>query len=413
MRQLMVLTLLISGLTACGGGVTEPLVDVCALGPAIAHAVAPAASAPVPGSLFRPALVAPSGIRAIGTAALHLVDAQRSDPWSPTAAKRELMVTLWYPAADTAGRLRTAYQTAAEFALSQRADGVPPGLLAAPLTHGFGLAPVDRAHGALPVVLYSPGGASSRALNTMVIEELAGRGYLVASIDHTFDAVAVEFPGGRVLTRSLPEVPPDLAAVVAVRAQDARFVLDALMLLQMGVNPDADGRVLPAGLHGALDLQRVGIFGSSLGGSTAMAVLLADARVKAGLSLDSQPYGPVVQAGLDKPFMMINAKASRELLPSLATFWSRLRGWRLELRMTGAGHVSYSDYVYTLPQSAAVLGLSPEEVAEMVGQVDPLRAVTVQRAYPLAFFDRHLRDGRCNPLLDGPSAALPEVVFVP
>lgn len=413
MRQMMTVALWVGGLAACGGGATEPLVDVCALGPPIAQAVAPAASAPVPGSLFRPALVAPSGVRALGTVALHLVDAQRDDPWSPTAARRELMVTLWYPATGTAGRPRTAYQTEAEFALSQRADGVPPGLLAAPLTHGFELAPVDQAHGALPVILYSPGGAASRAMNTMVIEELASRGYLVASIDHTFDAVAVEFPGGRVLTRSLPETPPNLAAVIDVRAQDARFVLDALGLLQLGVNPDAEGRALPTGLHGALDLERIGIFGSSLGGSTAMAVLLADARVKAGLSLDSQPYGPVIQAGLDKPFMMINAKARRELLPSLAGFWSRLRGWRLELRMSGAGHVSYSDYVYTLPQSAAVLGLSPEEAGEMVGQVDPLRAVTVQRAYPLAFFDRQLRGGRCNALLDGPSAALPEVVFVP
>ena len=46
------------------------------------------------------------------------------------------------------------------------------------------------------------------------------------------------------------------------------------------------------------------------------------------------------------------------------------------------------------------------------GLGDPARAVRIQQAYPLAFFDQHLR-GRRGHLLDGPSAAFPEVKLIP
>lgn len=409
---------LVTVLVGCDGGslnqsLNQETVDPCTLGPAVAHATAPLVAPPIRGETFRPTLVAPSGIRPIGTLSLHLVDEQRQDEWVASHPKRELMISLWYPALNVANRSLALYQPPRVTDLNQEAEGFPPGLIGAPATHGYEGAPVDNRHGAMPVILYSPGGASSRAVNTIVVEELVSRGYIVATIDHTHDAVAVEFPGGRIEQRSLPAAPADYAPIIEVRAQDARFVLDALTLLHIGVNPDAEKRPLPANLFGAFDLTRVGMFGSSLGGSTAMTTMLHDGRIKAGLSLDSQPYGSVIQQGLGRPFMMINAKANRELLPTLATFWSRLRDWRLEVRMTGAGHVSYSDYVVITPQVAPVLGLSTADVEGLIGTADPLRAATVQRAYPLAFFDRHLRSANCNTLLDGPSAAFPEVVFLP
>ncbi|WP_283844082.1 hypothetical protein [Streptomyces barringtoniae] len=41
-----------------------------------------------------------------------------------------------------------------------------------------------------------------------------------------------------------------------------------------------------------------------------------------------------------------------------------------------------------------------------------MRALRIQQAYPRAFFDLHLRHRR-GCLLDGPSAAFPEVSFLP
>lgn len=53
-----------------------------------------------------------------------------------------------------------------------------------------------------------------------------------------------------------------------------------------------------------------------------------------------------------------------------------------------------------------------EELQGWIGTLDPARAVRIQQAYPLAFFDLHLR-GRRGHLLDGPSPAFPEVKVIP
>jgi hypothetical protein len=56
--------------------------------------------------------------------------------------------------------------------------------------------------------------------------------------------------------------------------------------------------------------------------------------------------------------------------------------------------------------------MSDEELLSWIGTLDPGRAVRIQQAYPLAFFDLHLRHRRAR-LLEGPSPAFPEVRFVP
>jgi hypothetical protein len=43
--------------------------------------------------------------------------------------------------------------------------------------------------------------------------------------------------------------------------------------------------------------------------------------------------------------------------------------------------------------------------------VDGERALTIQREYVKAFFDKHLR-GRSTSLLDGPSSAFPEALVM-
>lgn len=63
-----------------------------------------------------------------------------------------------------------------------------------------------------------------------------------------------------------------------------------------------------------------------------------------------------------------------------------------------------------VPQVAPILGKPRRWVIEGIGTIDGLRAVTVERAYLRAWFDRYLRHhgGR---LLGGPSPCYPEVVF--
>jgi len=138
-------------------------------------------------------------------------------------------------------------------------------------------------------------------------------------------------------------------------------VLDSLAALNAGANPDAEHRALPSGLRGALQLTDVAMFGHSLGGATAAAAMLDDQRITGGINLDGTLFGPVVNAGLDRPFMLVGAEGhSRDNDETWAKFWANQQGWRLNLQLTGAAHNSFADYQVLLPQTAGVLNLPPE-----------------------------------------------------
>ncbi|BAJ32329.1 MULTISPECIES: lipase [Kitasatospora] len=372
--------------------------------PAAAEAGGPAGSAePV---RFR--LPAPDGPYPVGTVALHLVDAGRPDPWVPSRPCRELMVSVWYPARGGAGRPVAPWMPRAAADRYLELLGAPPDRVRLGGTHGRAGAPVGGPPGPLPVVLYSPGADASRSFGTGAVEDLASHGFLVVTVDHTYDAAAVAFPGGRVETAP-PGGVGDYAKALEVRTADIRFVLDRLAVLGAGGHPGDRRTPLPAGLPGAPDLRRIGMFGHSLGGATTAGAMLADRRITAGASLDGGAAGPVVDAGLDRPFLVVDTpgKGGMASNPALRAFWSHLRGWRLHLTVRGAAHHSFGDDVLLLPLLAPLLGMSPADLEQDVGTIPAARAQAFQRAYPRAFFDLHLR-GRGR-LLDGPSAAFPEV----
>jgi hypothetical protein len=390
-------------------------------------------------------LFAPTGPYAIGSVQLHLVDRSRRDPW--TGRQRELMVSVWYPAANT-GRFPLAPwmpQAAGALFLNQLISSLPttgpnttppgrpppniplPGV-SLPVTQARQGAPVDRAARKYPVVLYQPGFGDARELGTGLVSDLASRGYIVVTMDDTYEAAEVAFPGGRIVTPR-----PNQSYVDSIRVADTRFVLDELASLASGRNPDAEHRTLPNGLSAALDLKKVGMFGHSLGGATAAKAMAADRRIAAGINLDGSMFlaNPALQP---QDLIRLSAELARQLGarafmtmthqghnihddPSLAGFWSNQKGWRLFLTMSNAQHYTYTDLEQFLNQllSARIVPrqLTRERVAQVIGTVQPRRAVVAERAYIAAFFDLHLRNFHAaSKLLARPSPHYPEIQFL-
>ncbi|PPK69102.1 hydrolase [Actinokineospora auranticolor] len=340
-----------------------------------------ASAQPRPDAPARLTLPAPTGPHPLGTVSSHLVDRSRVDPWQGTGSVRELMVQLWYPALTTHGRPTAPWMSPGTTAVFEREQGIPPGALLLPTTHAHLSAPVNRGRCGRPVVLYSPGLRSDRSLGTALIEELVSHGYVVVAIDHTYDADAVEFPGGRVETFAITGDIDDalVAKALAVRTADTRFVLDQLAALNTGR------------LAGAFDLSRVGMFGHSLGGATAAATIRADRRLRAGANLDGSLLAPVT-AGTDRPFLLFGSDPGPGGEdPSWDQFWDSQHGWKRELALAGSTHISFTDLETLFPQAAPILGLTPEQVARAIGTLEPHRAIHAQRDYLRAFFDLHLR----------------------
>lgn len=398
-----------------------------------------------PAEPVRVKLPAPTGRQQIGTVSMHLVDRSRPDPWVPAQPNRELMVSVFYPARDADSYPRERYlppgaagyladALAAEWQVPK--GNVDPGAIRG---HGRRGAPADLRTGRRPVLLFSPGHLATRALNTTLVEDLASRGYVVVTIDHTYET-AVDFPHGRLEQGRVPlpdPQQPDLEgqviefnrSTIAARVADTRTVLDQLSVLAGGGNPDAGRRPLPRGLSQVLDLSRVGMFGHSGGGATTAESMYYDPRIKAGAVVDSglgydfsgEVLPPVATEGLDRPVLLFSSEEANPIHtvePSIASFWAHQRGWKRDLLLRGANHVSFADYEPFLPQLVAagavdLRGQEPQEYLEdQLGPIPPREAVDTARAYLRAFFDLHLRD-RPTRLFDGPSARYPSAELIP
>ncbi|MFE4689339.1 alpha/beta hydrolase family protein [Streptomyces sp. NPDC056749] len=349
----------------------------------------------------------PTGPYSVGAEVLHLVDHSRTDPWVPAAGARELMVSLHHPARPGGAGAPAPYMSTEEarLMLVQRGleDVVPATAVSSATTH----ARLDArpAPGRFPLVLLSPGFGTPRATLTSLAEDLASRGYVVASVDHAYESTGTSFPGGRVLTCAACDADnatPDEAATRALRkkvstgrAADLAFVLDRLT----GPRPAWDHARM-------IDPHRVAAVGHSIGGSAAASTMLADSRVDAGINMDGTFFEEIPATGLGgRPFMMLGTDAGHRPGTTDTSWndgWKRVDGWKRWLTVKGSGHFTFTDTPYLAEQA----GLPVDPTAPLSGA----RSTGITRAYVAAFLDRHLK-ARHQRLLDGPTPGNPEVIF--
>jgi dienelactone hydrolase len=410
------------GMTSRAFPTRRSLVGLAATG--LAAGLLPTAATAAPRAGARVRLPAPTGPFAIGTVSARLVDRSRPDPWVPALPYRELMVDVWYPAAPGppgpgGGHRRAPYMAPGAAARwdATAPHGIPRGALdfAALRTHARKGAAATTRDGRRPVLLYAAGAGDPRTWGTTLVEELASCGYVVVTVDHTYESPGVQFPDGSVkgneplleaLAKAQREgtMPALLKKVLGVRVADSTFVLDRL-------------GSLPHGLSAIVDRSRVGMVGQSAGGVCAAQTMYEDRRVKAGVDLDGtlefnpEPDGtnllPVARHGLDRPFLLMGREGSdRTTEPSWRSFWTHSTGWKRNLTLRGAKHQTYTDLAALLPRA----GVDRATVEEHIGTIVPERAVAAQRAYVGSFFDRWLK-GEDDGLLERPSERCPEVVF--
>ena len=336
-----------------------------------------------------PYLPAPTGDRPVGSTSVYLKDTSRPDPWVPTVPYRELMVSLFYPAASAKGP-KTQYLTPAESSALLTGSGldVPPDLLASMVTNS--VADARPAGHNLPLVVLSPGYTKPRATLSALAEDLASHGYVVAVVGHTYENAGQSFPDGHFAGCASCEVPHDSAfwqKLELGRAADVSFVLDSL------------ARSKWASL---IDPARIGMAGHSIGGASTLPTMVADSRIKAGMDIDGTTEVPLTAPGLSRPFMFV----SHQLEPTTCTpgnvpwerDWAQLTGWKRWAEVAGTQHASFTD-----------VGLVAEEFGVDIGATTgATRAQAITRTYVEAFFDQHLR-GEPRPVLDRPG--YPEVAF--
>ncbi|KAK5629715.1 hypothetical protein RRF57_005430 [Xylaria bambusicola] len=130
-------------------------------------------------------------------------------------------------------------------------------------------------------------------------EEIASHGWNIVSVDHPYNAGIVEFPDGHAIFANESIISNGTVEFyLDARAADMSFVLDALS------DPSIVSQIPRLSSCASLPTDKVGAFGHSFGGATALQLLLNDTRFAVGANFDGILFGFVIEVGTDSPFIL-------------------------------------------------------------------------------------------------------------
>ncbi len=371
-----------------------------------------AVSTALPALLPVPKIPAPSGPLQVGTTTFQLTDESRRELYSGKDEARSFMVQVWYPANPLPENKHAKWMSHSEifspaistflnmpsFFLDHLSLAKTPAFLDAPIAGG---------NEPYPIILFSHGWNGFNAQNSGQMIELASHGYFVASINHTYGAIASVFPDGKIAFNNpdaLPESAPDDEYEIAARklvdqwAGDLSYTLDHLGIR----NSDIRGTD-----YSKLDFNRIGVYGHSTGGGAAIQFCGTDARCKAALGMDPfmRPVSAeVIENGLSQPaFFMFSQGWANDADSKNNNLFNQFHpnvSDRLgAIVISGTRHYDFSDLPLLSP-IAPQLGLK--------GPLKGVRVVEIVNGYLLDFFEMALK-GSSSDLFDGEFKHFPEV----
>jgi Chlorophyllase enzyme len=372
----------------------------------------------------------PTGLYHVGRNTAELIDHSRKQPFAPNIEPVRLMISVFYPVVPQHPAIRQPYmlaETARIEDITLSADGLkaPNGTfekLALNLAYDVPYENLTHQSSCdYPLAIFMPGEGTTRLFYSQIASTIASNGYIVVTIDAPYDVDVVQYPDGSLALNNLTlwatQNETALAQIgytaIETRAQDVSFVLDQLS------NKTLADSLVPNLPPAGLNTTHTAMFGHSLGGAAAFSILEQDARVLGGLDMDGGLFGPGLQNGTSKPFMIMGAanhtrNAEGDVSQqSWAAVWPTLAGWKRNILIAETLHYDFSDY----PVVFETLGITPGvKVATsisddiLIGTLKGGRALQIVTSYVTAFLDSVIF-GKCSALLEGPVGAFPEVSF--
>ncbi len=355
----------------------------------------------------------PSGPYAIGTTELYLNDKARSEVFTPNPEDtRKLMVKVWYPAEEIKGNSEQYIEP--EIAAAYASQNGFPSFLSShmPLirSHRFAGVPLATDKEQYPVLIFSHGLRVPVVFYSAFLEELASQGYVIFAIQHTYETAGVLFPDNRMAVYNANAIPvgdrwdkvwqinqeylssknpvlrkakvykmnevEPMADRVRAWAADIHFVLDELERLNK-----QEGSFF----YHALDMERLGGFGHSLGGAAMGQAMLSESRLKAAANFDGAQWGDLIEGGFEQPFLALDAARDPEvypfILPNPVIYQEANLPGLAYLQVEGAKHSNFSDLGY----------LTPLRLISEAGPITHERCIQLINKLTLSFFNAHLK----------------------
>lgn len=316
-----------------------------------------------------PALVFPeykplktTGAYGVETVAYTYTDEGRTETYSRTGEPRILTVQYWYP---------------------------------------------KDADGRYPLIVFSHGSFGVKSSNLSLYRELASHGYVVCSIDHTYQCLFTADTDGRVslIDRGfMREVLAEDAERhkmqsyeyyqkwMGVRTGDLNFAIDYALSQAAGSHADP--------VYALIDTTKIGAMGHSLGGSAALGIGRTRDDVSAVVALESPFMCDIVgvengqfvwdEETYPVPVLNVYSDSSWSRLDELpqyaanAKLLAHTKAISYNVHMRGAGHLSLTDLALTSPLLTWILN-------GRKANIDTEYCLTTIGRLALEFFDCYLK----------------------
>lgn len=290
-------------------------------------------------------LLKPTGKFLVGTVVFEWTDETRElNLSSHKGEKRTIIVQMWYPAKIDSSDLLSPYS-----ALSREYEYVK--------TNSYTRPSVADALKKYPLVLYSPGRGMERYVYTILIEDLASHGFIVASVDMPEIGNVVYKDGFNVKPATKFKPPRGMMAgpykkvdeffekPVEVGNRDLEFVLEKIA----GLNKSDLNRRFT----NRINLEKIGIFGHSLGGRIAGEFTANNAQIIAYIAMEGIPPRDVRYKGkIGIPTVMLCSSGTLPYaIENYKSYYENRGNTVYMIELLDFGHNSVTDIPFISPST--------------------------------------------------------------
>ncbi len=362
----------------------------------------------------------PTGNYGVGrTPVLHFEDTARFETFTPVPDDyRQIMVQIWYPTAKDADGSNATYmaaQTAEVYAavtaeaLTSAAGGDVSALyaslsafLSSVTPNAIDSAPPAEANVPFPMLIFSPGNALIYQAYQIIIEEVVSHGYVVAAINHPYiSGVTVLSDGSMVETATVDfDDPEDYYAPHSMLVADILFLSGKLETVQI------------QGASLSLDMENMGFFGHSIGGSAAVEACLQLDQAKGAIDIDGTLWGDSHQQSVKKPlFFLLSEQFPLAMEKTVVTAWENVGPNGFMMNLAGSTHGTFHDSFFLFSRMAMISTEYAQYYDAMrgdMGTIDPQLGLEITSDYIVAFFDVCLKGAPLKTII---SVDYPEAAF--
>ena len=264
----------------------------------------------------------------------------------------------------------------------------------------------QNANGTYPLIVFSHGTTGTKTSNMSLYNELASHGYVVAAIDHTYQALFTTFADGHTTWIDLDYI-KEFSTEDArsdrqqsyvfyqkwmkIRMDDMNFVIDTILAKAQEEDTEP--------VYQRVDPEKIGVIGHSLGGSAALGIGRMRKDVTAVISLEA-PFIYDIEGTKDGEFVWNEKPYPIPVLNVYTESWNHLGEWKqyaenyallsdtaataFNVYISGAVHLSLTDLSLASPFLTNVL-------TGKKSTTDAITCLKMINKVSLEFFDSYLK----------------------